>query len=336
MVCECFAGLGEGVFLVGEGFNKTSNAVPSKKTVHICPASYSLGHLIMRVFFSIITALFFAKVSQKASAINVAGASGLKELGITYTLKKSADPIPNKIHVLRIDLGLNNVKPKVVLGPDPDGDGPAEVALTDPLKLASSPSVLAFVNTNPWDSFPNAQGRKNRSWYAGQQVDIHGLAGTQGKMRSAMAPSKASVWFDAKGRARFGHQAEDKPQEAATGFQLILSKGKLTVGTGGARHPRTALGTDDKGQILWLVVVDGRQPRYSEGMSMHELASVMKELGCWTATNMDGGGSSIMGLVGQDGKLKVMNSPSDRSFGRVKIRPLPMVLTITKSPILKE
>ena len=252
----------------------------------------------MRNFFSIITALFFANVSPGASADKVSGASGLKELGITYTLKKTTEPIPNKIHVLRIDLGLNRVKPKVALGPDPDGDGPAEVALTDPRKLASSPSVLAFVNTNPWDSFPNAQGRKNRSWYAGQPVDIHGLAGTQGKMRSAMAPSNASVWFDAKGRTRFGHQAEDKPQEATTGFQLILSKGKLTVGTGGARHPRTALGTDEKGQILWLVVVDGRQRRYSEGMNMHELASVMKELGCWTATNMDGGGSSIMGLVG--------------------------------------
>ena len=71
-------------------------------------------------------------------------------------------------------------------------------------------------------------------------------------------------------------------------------------------------------------------------MNMHELASVMKELGCWTATNMDGGGSSIMGLLDKGGKLKVMNSPSDRSFGRVKIRPLPMILTITKSANLKK
>ena len=321
---------------MAKGLPRPATLLHHKKTVHLCPASYPLAHLVMRLFFSIITALFFKNVCLGASTDKVSGASDLKELGITYTLKKSTDPIPNKIHVLRIDLGLNRVKPIVVLGPDPDGDGPAEVALTDPRKLASSPSVLAFVNTNPWDSFPNAQGQKNRNWYAGQPVDIHGLAGTQGKMRSAMAPSNASVWFDANGRVRFGHQAEDKPQEATTGFQLILSKGKLTVGTGGARHPRTALGTDEKGQILWLVVVDGRQPRYSEGMNMHELASVMKELGCWTATNMDGGGSSIMGLVGQDGKLEVMNRPSDRSFGRVKIRPLPMVLTITKSPRLKE
>jgi len=255
----------------------------------------------------------------------------LKKLGITYTLKESTEPIPNKIHVLRINLALNKVKPKVALGPDPDGDGPAEVSLTDPRKLASSPSVVAFVNTNPWDSFPNAEGRKNRNWYSGQPVDIHGLAGSEGKMRSTMAPSNASVWFDAKGKVHFGHQAEDKPQEATTGFQLILSNGKLTVGTGGARHPRTAMGTDEKGKILWLVVVDGRQRRYSEGMNMHELATVMKELGCWTATNMDGGGSSIIGLVDKTNKLKVMNRPSDRFLGIPRIRPLPMILTIIKS-----
>ena len=224
----------------------------------------------------------------------------------------------------------------VALGPDPDGDGPAEVSLTDPRKLASSPSVLAFINTNPWDSFPNAQGKKNRNWYSGQPVDIHGLAGTKGKMRSAMAPNNASVWFDPQGRVHFGHQPDDKPEEATTGFQLILSKGKLTVTQGGARHPRTAIGTDEKGGILWLVVVDGRQRRYSEGMNMHELASLMRELGCWTATNMDGGGSSIMGLLDKDGKMKVMNSPSDRSSGRIKIRPLPMILTITKSRNLQK
>ena len=90
-------------------------------------------------------------------------ATDLGELGINYTLKKSTEPIPNRIHVLRIDLASKKIKPKVALGPDPDGDGPAEVALTDPRKLASNPSVLAFVNTNPWDSFPNAKGKKNRN-----------------------------------------------------------------------------------------------------------------------------------------------------------------------------
>ncbi|HJO54630.1 MAG TPA: hypothetical protein QF373_09020, partial [Verrucomicrobiota bacterium] len=179
----------------------------------------------MRIFLSIITGLLFLSPSLGATEPKLTGAPDLNELGIKYTLIESTDPIPNKIHVLRVDLVLNKVKPAVTLGPDPDGDGPAEVSLTDPRKLASSPSVLAFINTNPWDSFPNAQGKKNRNWYSGQPVDIHGLAGTQGKMRSTMAPNNASVWFDPQGRVHFGHQSDDKPEEATTGFQLILSKG---------------------------------------------------------------------------------------------------------------
>ena len=255
-------------------------------------------------------------------------APDLKELGINYTLKKSASPVPNRIHILRIELAPRKVEPAVVLGPDPDGDGPAEASLTDPREMASAPSVLAFINTNPWDSFPDAKGRRNRRWHSGQPVDIHGLAGTGGKMRSSGNPSNTSVWFDNEGRVRFGHQAGDEPVVATNGFQMIVSNGALTVGEGGVRHPRTAIGSDKKGKTLWLVVVDGRQGGYSEGMNMHELASVMKGLGCWTATNMDGGGSSVMGLRDQDGTMKVVNSPSDRFLGRVKIRPLPMVLTI--------
>jgi len=290
----------------------------------------------MRFFFFIITGLLFLDASSVASEPGLIGTSDLNALGIQYVLRKKTDPIPNRIHVLRIDLGAKKVSPRVALGPDPDGDGPAEVSLTDPRKLAAGPSVVAFINTNPWDSFPNAQGRKNRNWYPGQPVDIHGLAGTGGKMRSTIAPGNTSVWFDVQGRVHFGHQPDDKPREATTGFQLILSKGKLTVGEGGVRHPRTAIGADEKGETLWLVVVDGRQRGYSEGMNMHELASLMKDLGCWRATNMDGGGSSIMGLLDKDGKMKVMNSPSGRFLGLVKIRPLPMVLTITRPAVPKK
>ena len=255
-------------------------------------------------------------------------ARGLNELGISYTLKKTTSPIPNRVHILRIDLASGKVEPVVVLGPDPDADGPAEASLTDPRKLASASSVLAFVNTNPWDSFPDAKGRRNRRWHPGQPVDIHGLAGTRGKMRSTGKPGNTSVWFDDGGRVRFGHQADDEPVEATNGFQMILSNGELVVGKGGVRHPRTAIGSDRKGETLWLVVVDGRQGGYSEGMNVHELASVMKGLGCWTATNMDGGGSSIMGLHDEGGAMKIVNSPSDRFLGRVKIRPLPGILAI--------
>ncbi len=69
------------------------------------------------------------------------------------------------------------------------------------------------------------------------------------------------------------------------------------------RHPRTGLGLRDG--TLVLVVVDGRQPGYSEGMTLYEFAQLFLELGCSDAMNLDGGGSSTMVVHN-----RVMNSPS--------------------------
>lgn len=58
-------------------------------------------------------------------------------------------------------------------------------------------------------------------------------------------------------------------------------------------HPRTALGYYEPGHYCW-VVVDGRQPGYSDGVSLVNLAKLMQDLGCTVAYNMDGGGSSVL------------------------------------------
>ncbi|MEX2292065.1 MAG: phosphodiester glycosidase family protein [Mycobacteriales bacterium] len=71
------------------------------------------------------------------------------------------------------------------------------------------------------------------------------------------------------------------------------------------RHPRTAVGVTDAGQLL-LVVVDGRQGSYSAGMTLRELADFMLSLGARDAINLDGGGSSELFLNGL-----VANRPSD-------------------------
>src|SRR3990167_1447565 len=71
------------------------------------------------------------------------------------------------------------------------------------------------------------------------------------------------------------------------------------------RHPRTAIGIKDEG-MLYVVVVDGREPEVSVGMSLGELANFLKSFGINDAYNLDGGGSSTLVLRG-----KVVNSPSD-------------------------
>ncbi len=97
------------------------------------------------------------------------------------------------------------------------------------------------------------------------------------------------------------------------GGPRLLRDGKISVeqegGTMGeafarARHPRTAVGFD--GRRLRLVVVDGRQPGHSVGMTLPELAQVMLDLGCREAMNLDGGGSTTLWARGE-----VVNRPSD-------------------------
>src|SRR5262245_1569941 len=58
------------------------------------------------------------------------------------------------------------------------------------------------------------------------------------------------------------------------------------------RHPRAALGIAD-GHLL-AVACDGRRSRVDDGLSMTELADVMLSLGCETAINLDGGGSTTL------------------------------------------
>jgi hypothetical protein len=71
------------------------------------------------------------------------------------------------------------------------------------------------------------------------------------------------------------------------------------------RNPRTGVGVTSGGKIL-LVVVDGRQPKWSVGATMHEFADIFLRLGASRALNLDGGGSSTMVVRG-----KVVNRPSD-------------------------
>ena len=65
------------------------------------------------------------------------------------------------------------------------------------------------------------------------------------------------------------------------------------------RHNRTALGIRPDGTVL-LLVADGRFRHKAEGLTLPELAMVMRWLGCSDAINLDGGGSTTM-VVRDDG-----------------------------------
>jgi len=93
---------------------------------------------------------------------------------------------------------------------------------------------------------------------------------------------------------------------------------QMFVGEENDKEPRTAMGytRDDR---LIICVIEGRFPGIAEGAGLMEEAKIMKELGCYEALNLNGGGSSCM-LI--NGKQTIQPS------GQNGERPVPAVFMI--------
>ena len=89
----------------------------------------------------------------------------------------------------------------------------------------------------------------------------------------------------------------------------LVENGEITVDTNTevgqamASNPRTAIGIIDENHYI-IVVSDGRTSE-SKGLSLYQLAEVMKSYSAKTAYNLDGGGSSTLYFNGQ-----VINKPT--------------------------
>jgi exopolysaccharide biosynthesis protein len=86
-------------------------------------------------------------------------------------------------------------------------------------------------------------------------------------------------------------------------------------------QPRTAVGFTDTNHFIF-VVVDGRETGYSRGVTLSELAQILKDLGCGVAYNLDGGGSSAMYYNGE-----LVNNP----LGEGKERGISDILMVVGS-----
>ncbi len=71
------------------------------------------------------------------------------------------------------------------------------------------------------------------------------------------------------------------------------------------KNPRTAIGYTEEGEFI-MAAIDGRE-HASVGVTLIQLAQLMKDFGCINAMNLDGGGSTVMYVQGQ-----VVNSPAQK------------------------
>jgi len=100
--------------------------------------------------------------------------------------------------------------------------------------------------------------------------------------------------------------------DAIAGSDLLVEQGKVVAPTGSkfddSHPPRTAVAVTRDGRLL-LMTVDGRQPGFSEGMSLQEVARFLVAHGAVEALNFDGGGSTTMAIA--DPRPRIINFPSD-------------------------
>ncbi|MFQ3594338.1 MAG: phosphodiester glycosidase family protein [Gemmataceae bacterium] len=156
------------------------------------------------------------------------------------------------------------------------------------------------INAAPFSPIYSAEGKPQK---------IEGLTISQGK---EVSPAKGS--YPALLISKDNRVSVAKPPfklegvyNAVSGFGIVLEKGKIVPG-GKDVHPRTAAGVSQDGKTLFLLVIDGRQPKYSLGATTAEVGAWLAALGAYEGINLDGGGTTTL-VIEQPSGFKILNRP---------------------------
>ncbi len=231
--------------------------------------------------------------------------------GISYQREVRDQPRPLIIHVVTVDLDAPGIRFLVTPG-DPKRDLPL-TARTPSQFLAEFGAQVAvngdfatpFYTHSLWDYYPRP----------GDPVTVMGFASSQGVAYGSRHPDWSTLYLSRDSQASF-EPPQGEIYNAISGRPMLLQNGQIApelaaFGYADEPHPRTALALGCNPRRLLIVVVDGRQPNYSEGVRLRELADIILEHGGCAALNLDGGGSSALVAQEQDGGPRQLNSPID-------------------------
>jgi len=225
--------------------------------------------------------------------------------GVIYYRRFHLSPRPYFAHIITVDLKTPGLQFLVTPG-DPKADLPLKARTTS--KFLTEFGVQVAVNG---DGFTLWHSTSLLDFYPhdGDLVKPNGTAASQGVIYAG--GSEATLYLSAENSASF-IDPENEIYNAISGDRMLVVNGAPVPGQDdGIAAPRTAIGLDGSGQKLIIIVIDGRQPLYSQGATLGELAEIMLYYGADTAMNLDGGGSSTLVVRGANGRPRVLNSPID-------------------------
>ena len=245
--------------------------------------------------------------------------------GVKYYRRVHFTPYPMVAHIVTVDLQAPGIGFLVTVG-DPEEALPLKARTTS--QFARSSGVQIAINgdgfspwhaNGPFDYFPHVGDRVAPAGYAMSE----GIAYGQG--------SGPTIYFSKDGQASFT-LGDITPYNAISGNNMIVLDGQAVEGLDNSyAAPRTAIGLDGSGKRLILFVADGRQPFYSQGATLFEMAQLLIFYGAENAMNLDGGGSSTLVMRNSLGIVQVVNSPIQTGIPR-RERPVGNHLGIFAQP----
>ncbi len=218
--------------------------------------------------------------------------------GVDLAQGRKAAPDPVALYAARVDLKASDVT--LMVTPS-NGDKPLETDGAKTSTFLKQFHCQVAVNASPFAPVEEGEGKPK---------DILGLSASRGDVYSQPHGSHAAMLISKDNKVTFVEPPIDTKNvyDAVSGFGMLLRNGQ-NVGDDGPQHPRTAAGVSQDGRYLYLLIIDGRQPNYSIGATTRETAEWIRQLGAYTALNLDGGGSTEMVTDDGQGNPLIVNRP---------------------------
>lgn len=232
--------------------------------------------------------------------------------GVVYRRVVHVVPHSMIAHVIVIDRKSVNVK-FLVTPPDQKGEFPLNARTTSQfldefnVQIAiNGDGFLPWWSRGPSDYYPHAGDPVTPLGFTASDGDVYKLR------RIGIVGVEPTLYITRQQYPSFNKRRPEKIGSAISGDRMLVSQGEVVSGLDDiSLEPRTAIGININSRYVYLVVVDGRQPFYSNGGTFQELAELLLEYGAYFAMSLDGGGSSTMVIEGDDGEPVILNSPID-------------------------
>ncbi len=227
---------------------------------------------------------------------------------VVYYRRVHTQPRRMIAHIVTIDLTCKNIE--TVITPPVKGDDEYPLRGQTTSQFAAQNNLQIAVNGDgftPWwshsmfDYYP----------HTGDPIVPNGLAVSAGKYYGPRNPDAITLFINQQNEARFGKPIRRVYNAISGSHWLVQDRNVIEDLTDISPAPRTAIGLDGPGRRLIIIVVDGRQPFYSEGATIAETAELMLFYGGDDAILLDGGGSSTLVIDWPGQGLQVVNSPID-------------------------